>query len=106
MRLTLAFCAALASSSALANFHDGNKILEYCRGSGALNEAFCYGLIAGLSDGLTTSHMSTICTPNSVTLQQVRDIIVQHVTINPATRHQASSVLAYIALSTAFPCRR
>lgn len=106
MRFALALCGALAASSALANFHDGNKILEYCRGAGTLNEAYCYGMMAGLSDGLTTSHASTICTPNSVTLQQVRDIIVQHVTANPATRHQASSVLAYIALSTAFPCRR
>ncbi len=85
----------------------GNAFLTEC-GTGPHNFK-CLGYVAGLRDGIDVAEMAsrkeTVCIPSEVTAGQMYDVIAAHIRANPANRHFPTPVLAYIALTQAFPCK-
>lgn len=106
MRVGIALSLFLLVSPAAASFNNGNKVLEQCQGGTDFHNGYCLGVVAGLADAISASHGQQICVPNTATLGQIRDVLIQFLRQYPDIRHQPAGLLAYAALLTAFPCRR
>jgi hypothetical protein len=113
------------------SFQTGNTLLALCTSADAGAEGVCLGYIEGVTDAVinaanlsyfrstvktiepTEPHSapgslvvpSTACIPAGVTSNQVRDIAVQYLQANPASRHALTFPLVEAALVQAFPCR-
>lgn len=103
MKAVLALTAALVLAlPARAEFFDGNKLYEQCISDTAWQRGDCLGYTSGVFDSLQGIRW---CAPENVTRGQVRDIVVQHLRDNPATRSSTSAdVLIRVALESIWPC--
>jgi len=108
----------LASPPALAHhqaslegryFRTGNALLNECEKENSSFGLFCDGYIAGVADAHSAiSHsfrgMTRYCTPEHVTVHQLRLVVVKWLRANPGQLDWAASSLVVQALHDAFPC--
>ncbi len=103
----------VSSSAGLADFQDGNRLLDACKGNQLdlgrdwLHEqGLCYGHLAAVSDILAYQAVGDFrsCVPPGVNLMQLKDIVVRGLENVPATRHRGGAGLVAAILSRAFPC--
>jgi len=97
------FAILLVSTSAHAEFLDGNKLLATCRSTEIVDRADCLGYTTGVHDALVGVR---ICSPDGVTRGQVRDIVVAYLQNAPEERHKTADVLVGNVLGTLWPCKR
>jgi hypothetical protein len=93
-------------------FVTGNELFGLCTDSGAASHNFCTGYVEGVVDAilvmnaLKTSGLSTgACLQEKVTVDQVRDVVMQYLTAHPERRQQAAAGEALWALQAGFPCK-
>ncbi len=111
--LGIALVVLLVSSSAgLADFQDGNRLLDACKGQLGFGrdwlheQSLCYGYLAAVSDILAYQAVGDFrsCVPSGVNLMQLKAIVVRGLENVPATRHRGGAGLVAVILSRAFPC--
>lgn len=110
-----ALVALLAAGSSTAEaqdvraFLDGNRLWQFCSAPrGRLQFGFCAGHIAGVADAMTSYGRLDeyrACIPNRVEVEQVVEVTIQNLGVNPARRHLTAASLTARALAEAFPCR-
>ncbi len=119
MPRVLYFLAVLALSGASPVFADsrvdvdGNALYGWCRTTpgGLSNEAvggYCAGLIhgvVGVHGERTTIYGHRACLPLSVTVRQLRKIVVKWLENHPEKRQLIAHGLVGEALSQTYPCR-
>jgi hypothetical protein len=90
---------------AAAAFKSGNELLQECAERPAL---FCFGYIDAVSDAFVRNILNgyEACVHKDVTADQLKDIVVQYLRLNPADRHLGAVGLVADAISKAFPCRQ
>ena len=111
--LGIALVVLLVSSSAgLADFQDGNRLLDACKGQLGFGrdwlheQGLCYGHLAAVSDILAYQAVGDFrsCVPPGVNLMQLEDIVERGLENVPATRHRGGAGLVAVILSRAVPC--
>lgn len=85
-----------------AEFISGNELLNNLKG-GVDERMFAIGYIAGVSDFLDGL---TVCSPNGVTLGQMRDLIRDYLEKNPDKRHYSADSLIRNRLEQLWPCQQ
>lgn len=92
----------LISTSASAEFLNGNKLLSLMNGTDSEQvQALMY--VAGAADsgfGITT------CPPEAVTLRQVYDITKKLLEKVPEHRHKAADSFVTTAMNIVWPCKK
>jgi hypothetical protein len=101
MKHALLFAACLTAGPASAEFLSGNNLLELLRSQERHERAAADGYIMGVHD---TARGVVHCSPNTVTLSQVRDLSAQFITAAAASRHKSADSLVLAILQEAFPC--
>jgi hypothetical protein len=75
---------------------------------------FCKGYLEGITDAIDVVNAlkehgmyTLVCSPGqgTVSVEQVKDIVVQWLTAHPERRQQPAAGEALWALETAFPCK-
>ena len=103
MKATLILAAALAATSASAEFLTGNELLERINAEASYDRGIALGYIMGAFDaGQGTTH----CAPANVTAGQVRDMVKNVLTSAPAARHHSADSFVSYALMEAWPCKK
>ena len=89
----------------------GNDLLSYCKRSGLFDAGICLGYIGGAwntmqgySSYKKIPHSLRICSPEKVTIKQVKDVVVQYLEQNPNLRHVSGGLTIKFALQAAWPC--
>lgn len=101
MKAALTLIACLVAGPASAEFLSGNDLLAMLRSQERHERALADGYIMGVHDaGRGAVH----CSPNTVTLSQVRDMSAQFLTAAVAARHKSADSLVMAILQEAFPC--
>jgi Rap1a immunity proteins len=122
-----ALAGMLASTPALAETVDGNRLYEFC--TQPANRHSCEHYVGGLVEGwqgamefvrgtdgdnipveqLTAEHMMTwafeICPPENNTLGQGLDIVLKHLREYPQVRSNSAAFETMKALFLAWPCK-
>jgi|SRR5215469_4451814 len=85
-------------------FHSANELYASCDPDPRASA--CTEYVAGVTDGLWSldSHLTEICLPDGVVLNQAVDVVVKWLKDNPAQRHYSASSDIEVALREAFPC--
>jgi hypothetical protein len=65
--------------------------------------ADCLGFLTGVADTLTA--LKVVCMTPSVTVEQLKDIVMNFLSAHPESRHFSGAVQAAAALKQAFPCK-
>lgn len=96
-----ALILALVTSSAHAQFVDGNELFARMNGNAAqVNNAV--GYVMGVAD----AELGTLwCPPANVTVRQVFDMTKQFLEAVPEKRHENASAFVIAAVRTNFPCK-
>lgn len=103
MKATLILAAALAATSASAEFMTGNELLSRINSETNYERGTAIGYIMGAFDaGQGTTH----CAPANVTAGQVRDMVRNVLTAAPAARHHSADSFVSYALMEAWPCKK
>ena len=102
MRAAVALAAALAVTSANAEFWTGNQLLAAMAGDHG-ERMMAIGYVIGAHDALDGI---IACTPSSVTSGQVRDMVRRDLELAPETRHKSANLLIAATLQRTWPCRR
>lgn len=97
----LILVAALFTTSAYAEFWDGNALLERLNSSSTYKQGAALGYIMGVSD---TMQGVNHCPPENATAGQIQDMVQNYLTNVPAQRHKTADTLVLHVLKTAFPC--
>lgn len=93
----------VASLSANAEFMSGNKLLDALNMEPGIQRGAAMGYIMGISDmGWGFTH----CTPGSVTLGQILDLVRNHLTASPEIRHRTGDILVTQVLGATWPCQK
>ncbi len=115
--------AAPATNSQERNTFDvdtGNAFYSTCgsveRGSesnvspsDAFKGTYCSGYVLGLIHGITVGiagKEELFCVPAPLPILQAVRVIRKHIADHPETAHQYTAVLALVAFSKAFPCKK
>jgi len=110
------FAVALMSTPCIGM--TGKELSQLCDANSTFLEfARCVGYLEGFNDGMvgessarTLESMTaprpakSVCVPEGVTLRQMRDIIMAHLTANPDDLRQFGSIFIRTALYEAYPC--
>jgi hypothetical protein len=104
----LAFLYVLLFSStsfSYTAFYSGSELQEMCKTS----QTECSLLIIGSLDGINLTQGNhpderEICLPPAITIGQVRQVVVKHMTDHPERLHLPAAALVFESMSTAFPC--
>lgn len=59
---------------------------------------------AGFLEGVAVMNGSAFCTPDGVTVGQMRDVLLKYLDTHPAHRHRDYRAITLEALVRAFPC--
>lgn len=132
MRRWLAVMTCLISTSAHADFWDGNEMHAFCADQYALVVGYAVGwsdkqerdtVAAMMSDiNVSAAEGSSeavkdssryavlvarggVCRPKGVTTGQIADVYCKYLGDHPESRHQLASDLLEKALSAAWPCK-
>lgn len=96
-------CAFLIclSSSASAEFWDGNGLVRRLNEPAGYSNGAALGFIIGVHD---TSENSLHCSPSNVNVGQVRSVVQQYLNEYPELLHNAAHILVIRALQRVWPC--
>jgi Rap1a immunity proteins len=99
---------ANAAGSMIGYYYDGNALLQMCvQPLGSIEQASCNGYIVGVADmasGMVSRRGQIgFVVPDGVTIGQLRDVVVRHLTSHPETRHGLATDCVWSALLNAFP---
>jgi hypothetical protein len=86
-----------------AGMIDGNYLLEQMQNKLIAAQTFSSGYIAGVHD--STSNV-IFCSPSEVTLGQLRDMVKNHLIINPSIRHLGADIIITGMLNDIWPCAK
>ena len=89
--------------------YNGNELLAHCEAEeGSFDSALCIGYIQGFADteSLTVKADSPFCTPDGVSVGQLRAIIVKDMKEHPEKLHYPAAMLARFSLRDTFPCEK
>jgi hypothetical protein len=104
---SIAAAGLFAQGSAIAEYVDGNNLLEQCRSKAQLGQAFCRGYILAIADSKLESNATrNICVPRSVTVDQLRDIVVKYLEQNARYGHLPANFLVHNSLWEVFSCSK
>ena len=105
----------MASAPSFAVFGlPGNDLLALCESKSEMNKKSCFFYIEGVLDGLATMQMALeyqksikgpICIPEKVEPLQLHDVVVQYLKKNPQERHKPATLLGFLAIDDAYPCK-
>jgi hypothetical protein len=100
--MVAAAMVALLSSPAGAEV-TGNDLHQYCRRH---NQDFCRGFIIGAVDMFIFQmvNQDPICVRDGMTWDQLPDVVVNHITAHPETRHEPAIYLVVRAIREVFDC--
>jgi hypothetical protein len=107
MKIAIAALLLLSASSALADFYDGNGLLEMCKKSNFSAATYAIGVYDAervVADAKIEN--SLICLPTNVTVGQIGDIVCKYLADNPAKRHYTAARSVLAVLIDDFPCKR
>jgi hypothetical protein len=93
---------ALMCGTAHAEFLTGNDLLTKFNGSD-IQQMVGLGYVMGVFDATMDA---THCPPANVTAGQVQDVVKNHLTATPATRHYVADVQVRYILSQTWPCKK
>jgi len=79
---------------------DGNYVMQKC----SINKAECRMYVEGVVTPLVGFASLHSCLPKGTTIDQVTDILLKYVILNPAKRHLLMPFIFDHALSEAFDC--
>ena len=103
MKATIILAAALAASSAHAEFRTGNKLLSEINSDVPFTNGLSLGYLMGVTDaGGGSNH----CPPPEVTAGQINDMVKKSLTDTPSIRHLPADAIVYYVLRTAWPCAK
>ena len=101
---------------------DGNRLRSVCGAAVAfvdtqslqrlnsVDVGFCFGLMEGMMAMNQVYEYrlknALFCQPKDITSAQAARIVVKYLRDHPEELHQPGSILAYVALSKAFPCAK
>lgn len=113
MKWAALLVAMLLSTSANAQFVDGNRLLELCDQSPANVSGYVLGVVdweitLGVSTGVDgDSHLRKrfLCVPTGVRASQIVDASCAYLRNNPQNRHWNASALVYNAVLAMYPCQ-
>lgn len=62
--------------------------------------------VIGVADAveLVAQHLTNVCRPADVTVDQIFDVLMSWLKDNPAERHRPAAKLAGLAFAEAWPC--
>jgi Rap1a immunity proteins len=90
--------------------NSANWIMPGCRafingnmGAETFKAGVCAGVVSGVPFG---GNLINICLPDGVTPRQMALVVTAYVDRNPARMHEPFALLAYEAMSKAWPCKR
>lgn len=95
--------AALLCGTAHAEFISGNDLHKWSEESASSNISWgmLYGYVSGAYD---SSRGVSHCAPLDIKLQQVVDMVRNHVAANPSLRHYSGDIIVNYVLKQAWPC--
>lgn len=108
-RLIGIFLVILVNYPVKAEFYTGNDLYKICGGT-VETTPICSAYITGVTDAFIFASTKNVpnspCLPyDTVTIAQIRDIVVKYLSENPDQRHYTASSNILVALKRAFPCR-
>ncbi|WP_193143507.1 Rap1a/Tai family immunity protein [Enterobacter hormaechei] len=106
--------ALIISFDSMADYYGGNDIAKWsdsrlkakagtADNMDYVNVATLRGLVIGVHDAFEGS---SICSPQGATNGQIVDTVTLYVSNHPEKRTDNASLLAYEALSNAYPCKK
>ena len=102
MKHIIAALALVVSTTASAEFLDGNKLLNLINGDvGDRNIAT--GFIIGVHDA---SEGGVHCSPDNIASSQLRDMVKKTLQQYPEMRHRAAWLFVQWTLERAYPCQK
>lgn len=98
-------CAAHSREPASAASTSADDLLRLCRSSGlGADPAFCRGYIQAMVDAVS-DNPELGCMPAPVSIDQIRDSVVNYLTTYPEVRNFPAYVVVADALSRIFSCK-
>ena len=102
----------LGPQAVLADFLDGNELLDRCSVSELDNlryqkTAMCQGYVSGALDMLDfigDGGEEKVCPSGRVTVGQAVDVMINYLQAHPDRRHLPGSILVVLAMRQAFAC--
>jgi hypothetical protein len=103
----IAAVLAVSTKARADRLVDGNRLYELCTPNSRSSE-FCDDYVLSVADALMVGRVGgwTACIPNSVTGNQVVDVVKRFLEAHPAKRRSAAFGLVAEALAEGFPCER
>lgn len=99
-RWVMLLAGCVFATAAHATFWTGNDLLKHLRGD-ELDRLLAMGYIAGVHDmGNSVTH----CTPERVSLGQLREMVTKFLETYPQIRNQPGDALVVAVLQAAWPC--
>jgi hypothetical protein len=92
-------------SASAGGFVSGNYLLEQC--TKPAGEAFCAGYVSAIADAMDRGDGlsgARACFRQGVTVQQIKDAVVQYLRAHIADRDYIADGLVAFALRKTFPC--
>lgn len=100
-KLTIAVLMT-CSMTAHAEFFTGNMLLNMIDSAKDSDRTMGMGYIAGAFDA---SQKAVHCSPSSVSLRQVVDMVRKRLTDAPEDRHYSADMIVMSVMKAAFPCK-
>ena len=94
--------ATIAQAKDINGFKTGNEFYELATSEHASNIGRITFFVNGMLDALSVTNM--ICTPNGVTVRQVRDFLTKYYEDHPDHRHFFVSDVLLYAMPDAWQC--
>lgn len=101
MKATIILAAALAATSASAEFITGNQLLDRMNSDLGYDRGVAAGYVMGAWD---SSQGILHCAPAGITLGQIHDMVKQALINAPAVRHNSADAFVVYAANKAWPC--
>ena len=103
-RVVLIFGLLSLTCPAMAEFDNGNAVLQMRTSEKAFNQGVCVGLVSGYFEVMLQTYTCSRYHPD-VTRRQVKYIVIKFLKDNPADRHLPGVTLAWRAIVAAFDCK-
>lgn len=124
---SLVVTGGISATGAKAQQISGNSLYDACRNDDPAIAGFCIGYLIGLIEGRgigafqvlaqlqpgeNAGQMNSLvnnflghCIPEDASNEQLRDVAVEYLRENPASRHETARLLIWQAYVEAFPCQ-
>ncbi len=108
--MLIALLCVSGNVGAIMVFTTGNDMLSYCSVSDPkFNRLYCHGYMASVYDTHNVwvewgDLPQKFCSPDEVTQDQLRLVVVKYLEAHPAKLHLSGGSLVLNALMEAFPC--